>query len=301
MSSSQKQSSRTSTFSNTRSVVRSHSSASQSNSITPKGNKKRNVNQNFNVTPTLPEKNLNVARNNSNGNGDKDYVNNTQSFSYNNCEADPNDQDDDDDDDDDVECNENSKRDSNSFHNENDPGKRARKNNFMVPVETLHDATNRIVQTDSYETSGVSGSSTVSSDAEVYHRMRALEMKISLLESKLQRNLVPIDSSIQNRIILDKNSNGVIGGIVRDQMFKAIKFLDSPTETAQGSKIFRKCLQHLSINGQEDNQQLYIDIVKRARFFLNRYKCHVKREIRKTAYSKFVLLSVFLTAIFVLF
>jgi hypothetical protein len=69
------------------------------------------------------------------------------------------------------------KRVSYSFHHDDDHGKRARKNNIMVTFGTLRDATNRIVQTDTYKVPGVSGSSTALSDAELYrvHEKRKSE------------------------------------------------------------------------------------------------------------------------------
>jgi hypothetical protein len=76
--------------------------------------------------------------------------------------------------------------------------------------------------------------------------------------------------------VLNKTQSSHIGTFVRNQMFKAIKFLDDVTMRAQGQEIYKRALNAAGgLEGKENDQEVYNSMISKLKHYLNVRKGHV--------------------------
>jgi ribosomal protein L21E len=137
------------------------------------------------------------------------------------------------------------------------------------------------------DTSPLCDSVSIANSDVLLDRVNQLESDVALLKTQVRRLLSqgpPPATSVA--IELSPFQVSVIGRIVRDEMFKAIKFMDATAIQVQGQKLFLRCLQAGKLEDQRDNKYLFDVVIKRARKSLNIFKSHVKSDIRKAARCK---------------
>lgn len=137
---------------------------------------------------------------------------------------------------------------------------------------------------------GISDDSSTLVTEHLQKRIEDLENDVVMLKVQM-RKLITQGSALaggkNTSFDLSPFQASVIGRIVREDMFKAVKFLDQKTIQVQGQKLFLKCLQAGKFDEeQSDNKCLFDTIMKRARKSLNIFKSHVKSDIRKAARCK---------------
>jgi hypothetical protein len=136
---------------------------------------------------------------------------------------------------------------------------------------------------------GISDDSTVANE-HLNKRIEDLESDVVMLKAQIRKLITqgPPAAAKSAPYELTTFQASVIGRTVREDMFKAIKFIDQKTIQVQGQKLFLKCLEAGKIEDQSDNKHLFDTIMKRARKSLNVFKSHVKSDIRKAARCKLI-------------
>lgn len=89
---------------------------------------------------------------------------------------------------------------------------------------------------------------------------------------------------------LSGNALTVCGNIVRDDLFKVVKFLDKHTLLQTGPEIYTRFLRQtgqLDVPNMINNVALYTAVIRKAKHYINVHKCHAKRKIRQSTSSKF--------------
>ena len=75
--------------------------------------------------------------------------------------------------------------------------------------------------------------------------------------------------------------------MVRNKMFRGIKFLNNQILCLEGNKFFDRCLEAANIKEGKDGTALFKAFISCARHYLNKHKGHVRRKIRAAATSKY--------------
>jgi hypothetical protein len=118
-------------------------------------------------------------------------------------------------------------------------------------------------------------------------RVKKLESELSILKGQFDKTnkekKIPTHEDYPEFGAFEISS---IGKLVREDMFKAIKFLDVLTIKKEGANIFRKCSDVARLSGMEDNVHCFDAVIRNARKALNIHKCHVKQKIRNASLSK---------------
>lgn len=128
--------------------------------------------------------------------------------------------------------------------------------------------------------------------ADINTRLLTLENKVNSYEARLKR-LEEADSQKVGHHHQEKSielltwQNSTIGTFVRDEMFKAIKFLDAKVLRSQGQRIFDRALKAISMTDHSGHKQLYTLVIKKCKHYLNNHKCHIISNIRDQAKGKF--------------
>jgi hypothetical protein len=118
-------------------------------------------------------------------------------------------------------------------------------------------------------------------------RVSKLELELVALKSQLEKSNENRTITIENIPSLGAFAISSIGKLVRDEMFRAIKFLDALTLKKEGALLFSKCCEVAMLTkGFENNPHAYEVVIKHARRALNIHKCHVKHKIRQAALGK---------------
>jgi hypothetical protein len=116
----------------------------------------------------------------------------------------------------------------------------------------------------------------------VEHKMSQYEDRFNKLEEAFARKN-QFDHNEETNIELQTWQISTIGTFVRDEMFKAIKFLDLKILRSQGQKIFDRALKAMNLGEQSGNKLLYSIVIKKCKHYLNNHKCHVISNIREQA------------------
>jgi hypothetical protein len=160
-----------------------------------------------------------------------------------------------------------------------------------VPAVTIRgSASSQSTSSNRSSVLGISDGSTVANEY-LNKRVEDLESDVLMLKAQIRKLITqgPPAAAKSAAYELTPFQASVIGRIVREDMFKAIKFIDQKTIQVQGQKLFVKCLEAGKIEDQSDNKYLFDTIMKRARKSLNVFKSHVKSDIRKAARCKSIL------------
>jgi hypothetical protein len=181
---------------------------------------------------------------------------------------------------------ENSVVDSNSFRrsssiddNEVDTGGSCTKSREVIEIER-----NRSRKSGSSSITSVAGRSlSISDDNDFESRIINLEKEVSSLKQQLQRNSI---ANSGPTIVLKEWQKANIGIFVRDEMFKAIKFIDEKVQTEEGQKIISRALATINMTDYLDHQQLCSTVMSRIKSYMNVHKGHTVHNIRQAALSK---------------
>jgi hypothetical protein len=116
-------------------------------------------------------------------------------------------------------------------------------------------------------------------------RVAALETSVGQLQQQVRQ--IQCSRSFLSKTVpkfrLTDTQKCHIGSIIRDVMFKSIKYMDSNCLEAQGNKIFEQCIAKAKIPRSEDDSVLYKAIIANAKRFLSVHRCHVKSYVRQQA------------------
>jgi hypothetical protein len=118
-------------------------------------------------------------------------------------------------------------------------------------------------------------------------RVKRLELELTILKNQFNRTHMSRIESIETLPEFGPFENTCIGKLVREDMFKAIKFLDAVTVKNQGPTIFKRfCEVSHQPAETESNTHVYDTVIRYAKKALNIHKCHVKQKVRKASLGK---------------
>ena len=121
--------------------------------------------------------------------------------------------------------------------------------------------------------------------------LQSLEGSVSKLDG-LYKAVAPIgykQASVSSVLLLTDTQKCNIGHMVRNKMFRGIKFLDNQMLYSEGNKILDRFLEAANIKEVEDRTALFKAFISCARHYLNKHKGHVRRKIRAAATRKYLL------------
>jgi hypothetical protein len=117
--------------------------------------------------------------------------------------------------------------------------------------------------------------------------VKRLELELTILKNQFNRTHMSRIESIETLPEFGPFENTCIGKLVREDMFKAIKFLDAVTVKNQGPTIFKRfCEVSHQPAETESNTHVYDTVIRYAKKALNIHKCHVKQKVRKASLGK---------------
>jgi hypothetical protein len=96
-------------------------------------------------------------------------------------------------------------------------------------------------------------------------------------------------TSVAAKLLFTDSQKIAIGHMVRNKMFKSLKFLDNRVLYTQSDKITEECVAatQIDIDGHPDKHALEKAFVSIVRHYLNKHKAHVRRQIRGVALCKY--------------
>jgi hypothetical protein len=117
--------------------------------------------------------------------------------------------------------------------------------------------------------------------------VKRLELELTILKNQFNRTHMNRIESIETIPEFGPFEITCIGKLVREDMFKAIKFLDAVTVKNQGPTIFKR---YCEVSHQpaeiETNTHVYDTVIRHAKKALNIHKCHIKQKVRKASLGK---------------
>jgi hypothetical protein len=117
-------------------------------------------------------------------------------------------------------------------------------------------------------------------------RVKRLELELTILKSQFNRAHMSRIETIEALPEFGPFEITCIGKLVRDDMFKAVKFLDAVTVKNQGPTIFQRFCEVAHKPDLENKTHVYDAVIRHAKKALNIHKCHVKQKVRKASLGK---------------
>jgi hypothetical protein len=128
---------------------------------------------------------------------------------------------------------------------------------------------------------------------ELAQRVKFIEKKLSVLESKVEKQSVVFFKKGSQSKMFKLNSEQVsfISIVVRGQVFSRVKYFDYNCIVQEGENIFKLCLARAGMTGNEaDEATLKLLLTQQIKHVLAQKRAHVNTEIRNESKGMFLLL-----------